>query len=103
MWREILGLVLRRHNHWLVGGVLGVDMLISNKPETGKIYQGDCLEIMRGWPDKCVDLVLSDPPYGEKITKKSNTYGGTTKKWNHPHSRIATGESWDDKPAATEH
>lgn len=33
-------------------------------PETGKIYQGDCLEIMRGWSNECVDLVITDPPYG---------------------------------------
>jgi len=30
----------------------------------GKIHQGDCLEFMRKLPDKCVDLVLTDPPYG---------------------------------------
>jgi len=30
----------------------------------GKIIQGDCLEVMRQMPDKCVDLVLTDPPYG---------------------------------------
>lgn len=29
-----------------------------------KILCGDCLEIMKGWPDNCVDLVLTDPPYG---------------------------------------
>jgi site-specific DNA-methyltransferase (adenine-specific) len=29
-----------------------------------KIIQGDCLEIMKGMPDKCVDLVLTDPPFG---------------------------------------
>ena len=33
-------------------------------PELNKIYTGDCLEIMKGWPDKCVDMVLCDPPYG---------------------------------------
>jgi DNA modification methylase len=33
-------------------------------PETGRIYVGDCLEIMRSWPDNFVDLVLCDPPYG---------------------------------------
>ena len=32
----------------------------------GKIYNGDCLEFMRQLPDKCVDLVLTDPPYGIK-------------------------------------
>ena len=26
-----------------------------------KIIQGDCLEIMKQMPDKCVDLVLTDP------------------------------------------
>ena len=29
-----------------------------------KIIQGDCLEIMKEMPDKSVDLVLTDPPYG---------------------------------------
>jgi site-specific DNA-methyltransferase (adenine-specific) len=29
-----------------------------------KVIQGDCLEVMRTMPDKSVDLVLTDPPYG---------------------------------------
>ena len=29
-----------------------------------QVLQGDCLEIMKGIPDKSVDLVLTDPPYG---------------------------------------
>ena len=29
-----------------------------------KVIQGDCLEIMKLMPDKCVDLVITDPPYG---------------------------------------
>ncbi len=29
-----------------------------------QIVTGDCLEIMKDWPDNCVDLVLTDPPYG---------------------------------------
>ena len=29
-----------------------------------KIHCGDCLEVMKDWPDGCVDLVLTDPPYG---------------------------------------
>ena len=29
-----------------------------------KVIQGDCLEVMKDMPDKCVDLVLTDPPYG---------------------------------------
>ena len=51
-------------------------------PELNKIYQGDCLEIMRQWPDKCVDLVLTDPPYGMNYI--SNHY-----KYGNPHEAIA--------------
>ena len=29
-----------------------------------KIICGDCLEVMKGIPDKSIDLVLTDPPYG---------------------------------------
>ena len=36
-----------------------------------KVIQGDCLEIMRGMPDKSVDLVLTDPPYGINVGGKS--------------------------------
>ena len=42
-------------------------------PETNKIICGDCLQVMKDWPDNCVDLVLTDPPYG--IGGKSNALG----------------------------
>jgi len=29
-----------------------------------KLYQGDCLEVMKEMPDESVDMVLTDPPYG---------------------------------------
>ncbi len=29
-----------------------------------QIVCGDCLDVMKDFPDKCVDLVLTDPPYG---------------------------------------
>ena len=32
--------------------------------EVDKIYNTDCLEFMKTMPDKSVDLVLTDPPYG---------------------------------------
>jgi len=38
--------------------------------ETNKIYQGDCLELMKQIDDKSVDLILTDTPYG--INFKSN-------------------------------
>ena len=34
--------------------------------ELNKIYQGDCLEIMNQWPDRCVDLIITSPPYNLK-------------------------------------
>src|SRR3990167_4191606 len=30
-----------------------------------KVIQGDCLEVMKLMPDKCVDLVVTSPPYGD--------------------------------------
>ncbi len=32
-----------------------------------QIITGDCLEVMRDWPDRCLDLVVTDPPYGISI------------------------------------
>lgn len=28
------------------------------------IKQGDCLELMKDIPDRSVDMILTDPPYG---------------------------------------
>ena len=28
------------------------------------LWTGDCLEVLRGFPDACVDSVVADPPYG---------------------------------------
>ena len=39
--------------------------------ELNKIYCGDSLELMKGMPDKSVDLVLTDPPYGVELGKNS--------------------------------
>lgn len=30
----------------------------------GKIINADCMDILKQLPDKCIDLVLTDPPYG---------------------------------------
>lgn len=34
------------------------------KLELNKIHNMDCLEFMKTLPDKCIDLVLTDPPFG---------------------------------------
>ena len=38
-----------------------------------KIHLGDCLDFMRELPDKCVDLVLTDPPFGMKFQSGHRT------------------------------
>lgn len=30
------------------------------------LYYGDCLEVMQGFPDECVDLIYLDPPFNSK-------------------------------------
>jgi len=52
---------------------------------------GDCLEVMRQLPDKCVDLVLTDPPYGiGEARKKNESRGKLAVAKSYPI------ESWDD-------
>jgi len=47
--------------------------------ELGVLYNADCLDVMAKMPDKCVDLVLTDPPYGINmdinLAKKNGKYG----------------------------
>ena len=38
-------------------------MIKTNRYE---LYNGDCLEVMSQLPDKCVDLVVTSPPYNLK-------------------------------------
>ncbi|MFA9409403.1 MAG: hypothetical protein ACERKJ_11310, partial [Candidatus Dadabacteria bacterium] len=56
------------------------------------LYLGDCLEVMQELEDGSVDAVITDPPYGVKITSNSKAFGVSPQ-----HSRKATEESWDDK------
>lgn len=30
---------------------------------TNQIIHGDCLEVLKGIPDKSIDAVITDPPY----------------------------------------
>jgi site-specific DNA-methyltransferase (adenine-specific) len=42
--------------------------------ELNKIYQGDCLEIMKEIPDNSVDAIVTDPPYGLSFMGKKWDY-----------------------------
>ena len=38
-----------------------------------KLWQGDCLELMKNIPDGSVDMILTDPPYGMNLTPQRKT------------------------------
>ena len=62
--------------------------------ELNKVYCADCLDLMREIPDKSVDLVLTDPPYG--LDKKLSCGGG-----KHKDSKFRlgyVGQIWDKVP-----
>ena len=69
----------------------------------------DCLEGMKGLPDKCVDLVLTDPPYGigeDRRNREGNArygFGGKAKGFNPAKKGKDYGSTgWDDKPITKE-
>jgi modification methylase len=43
----------------------------------GRILDGDCIEAMRGLPDKCIDLVFADPPYNLQLGGDLNRPDGS--------------------------
>ena len=49
------------------------------------IYNGDCLEVMKEFPDNYFDLVLTDPPYGIGENNKQNLSRG---KWAAPKDYV---------------
>lgn len=56
-----------------------------------RIINADCLDILRQLPDKCVDLVLTDPPYG--INAGKNIRKGT----QHGKALCKSGLNYDVK------
>lgn len=46
------------------------------------LYNGDCLEVMKQIPDKSVDMILCDLPYGTTVCKWDNTIPFEPL-WNH--------------------
>lgn len=57
--------------------------------QVNKIIRGGCLEYMRTLPDKSIELILTDPPYGKKADKGTNGFGAAKNR------RYAGG--WDSK------
>jgi DNA modification methylase len=42
--------------------------------ELNKIYQGDCLEVMKTFPDESIDLTVTSPPYDNLRDYKGYTF-----------------------------
>jgi len=69
-----------------------------------QLYLGDCLEIMKSIPDKSIDLVLTDPPYGIGMDNQK-----VRTKPNRPNTYLRVGElqyekaDWDKEPIREEY
>ena len=42
------------------------------------IFNQNCLDGLKALPDKSIDLILTDPPYGKKADKGTNGFGAAT-------------------------
>jgi site-specific DNA-methyltransferase (adenine-specific) len=47
--------------------------------QSNSIICNDCLNIMKTIPNKSIDLILTDPPYGIKLEKRRNSQRGKSK------------------------
>lgn len=69
--------------------------------EVNKIYNADCIDILKQLPDNCIDLVCTDPPYNIKRfnktdggnSKKIVSFGDRNKKWN---DFVVTQDYWNE-------
>ncbi|MBI4216340.1 MAG: site-specific DNA-methyltransferase [Chloroflexi bacterium] len=57
-----------------------------NEPKVNELYQGDCLELMRGWPDHSFDHCITDPPFN--MSKKKGLGWAFS-------SHVTMQEQWD--------
>jgi site-specific DNA-methyltransferase (adenine-specific) len=63
------------------------------------VIHGDCLDVMKSMPDKCVDLVLTDPPYGiGENPSRALGRARSTKKWANAKAVEYVGGKWDIQP-----
>lgn len=56
--------------------------MMEIKDLENKIINADCMDILKQLPDKCIDLVLTDPPYGIGISKNPIRQMHKKKDWD---------------------
>ena len=62
------------------------------KPIPNHIYTGDCLEVMRSWPDACIDHCIADPPFGIASGRGRRSKRGLGWAFS---SHVTMQEAWD--------
>jgi len=61
--------------------------------ELNRLYNMDCMEGMKQFPDKYFELAIVDPPYGIDVIK-SDTVGGN----NLGKTKVYGAKKWDEQP-----
>jgi len=61
---------------------------------TNKLINGDCISIMKEMPDKCLDLVVTSPPYNLKNSTGNGMKDGRGGKWK--NAALVNGYSHHD-------
>jgi site-specific DNA-methyltransferase (adenine-specific) len=62
-----------------------------------EVYNMDCIEGMKQYPDNHFDLAIVDPPYGMNIAASTNygESGGSDGRWNTTKKDFYTAKDWD--------
>ena len=71
-------------------------------PLINRITCADCMDVLKGLPDKCIDLIVTDPPYGIGVGKKTCIYDGKKHGNSKAHRAEYAEKSWDDQIPAKE-
>lgn len=66
--------------------------------ELNRIYNMDCLELMKQLPDNHIDLIITDPPYGINIANNGHVGGGCLAK-----TKDYGIQEWDKTIPSAEH
>lgn len=66
--------------------------MLDIKELENKIINADCMDILKQLPDKCIDLVLTDPPYGIGIDGQKLSISKNPKHNRKRHDF----KNWDD-------
>lgn len=66
-----------------------------------ELHHIDCMEFMRGLPDKAFDLAIVDPPYGIGADEQVECFSPS--KFGNRHRKGWAKKGWDDSPPPAEY